>query len=329
MTAPRAHRALLLALIAACAVSSVSAAADQGWFAQLDMALAQPGLEQEYALQVDSSISPVRSTRHVLDGDTDFTFRFGFGYGFGPERGDLRVTYWSFTGDDGADRSMNGFVDPLVFGEGYYGPYYDLYDAGGVKSETSTEITATTVDLDYARAVTQGRRFRLSWIAGLRFAGYEESREFEGDDTLIEIRQEKVLNSDAYGVRAGAEAEYAFGRTFTLTGKLTLSLLQSKTTADAGQEIFDSAGGTLLVSETSTIDTDSRHGTILDMGMSGVWRLGQADVVLGLELAQWSGLVEDPIPAEEAGSRDSISFTSVYFGVRYWFKERARTSVAP
>lgn len=328
MTAPRAHRVLLLALIATCAVSSASAAADQGWFAQLDLALAQPSLEQEYALQVDSSIAPVKTTRHVLDGDTDFTFRFSFGYGFGPERGELRVTYWSFDGDDGADRGMNGFVDPFVFGEGYYGPYYDLYDATGVTTETSTEITASTVDLDYSRAVTQGRRFRLSWLAGLRYAGYEETREFEGDDTIIEIRQEKVLNSDAYGVRAGAEAEYAFGRNFTLTGRFTLSLLQSKSDANAGQEIFDS-GGTLLVSETSTISSDSSHGTILDAGMSGVWRLGQADVVLGLELAQWSGLVKDPIPAEEAGSRDSISFTSVYLGARYWFKERARPSVAP
>lgn len=328
MSSPRTHtaraRALLLPLIAACAVSSAGAAADQGWFVALDLALAQPSLEQEYALQIDSTGSPVETIRHVLDGETELAFRFGFGYGFGPEGGDLRVTYWSFDGGDGADRSMNGFVDPLVFGEGYYGPYYDLYDAGGVETDASTDVTAVTVDLDYSRAVTHGRRYRLSWLAGLRYAGYEETRQLEADDTIIAIQQEKAINSNAYGVRAGAEAEYGFGRVFSLTGRAALSLLQSTTDASASQEIFDSPGGALLVSEKSTISSDARHGLILDAAVSGVWRLGKADVILGLEFAQWNGLVEDPIPAEEAGSRDTLSFTSVSLGMRYWFKERAR-----
>jgi len=320
---------MLLTLTAACAVTGASAASDQGWFVALDLALAQPRFEQDYAQQIDSTVSPVQSIRHVLDGDTDLAYRFGFGYGFGPERGDLRVTYWSFDGSDGADRSMNGFVDPLVFGEGYYGPYYDLYDAGGVGTDASTDVKAVTVDLDYSRAVTQGRRFRLSWLAGLRYAGYEETRELEADDAIITIEQEKVIDSDAYGLRAGAEAEYAFGSVFSLTGKAAISLLQSKTDATAGQEIFDSAGGGLLVAETSTIASEDRNGLILDLGVIGAWRLRQADVLFGLEYSQWSGLTEDPIPAEGAGSRDAVSFTSVTLGMRYWFKDRARSAAGP
>jgi hypothetical protein len=322
-------RAALLPLIAACAVSGAAAASDQGWYVALDLALAQPALEQDYALQIDTTGSPVETTRHVFDGDTDVAFRFGFGYGFGPDRGDLRVTWWSFDGGDGTARGMNGYVEPLVFGDGYYGPYYDLYDAGGVETDASTDVTAMTVDLDYSRGITHGRRFRLSWLAGLRYAGYEETREFKGDDTIIAIQQEKVIDSDALGLRAGAEAEYGFGRRFTLTGKATISLLRSKSTASAGQEIFDAPSGTLLVSETSTVSSDSGHGHIVDAGVSGVWRLKQTDIVLGLEYAQWSGLVEDPIPAEEAHARDTVSFTSVYLGMRYWFKERAQSSSGP
>jgi len=329
MSSLRLHRVLFPAVVAACAVSPALAAADQGWFLALDLAFAQPALEQEYAVQIDGSVSPVETTRHVMDGDSDAAYRFGFGYGFGPERGDLRVTYWSFDGNDSEERRMDGFVEPLVFGEGYYGAYYYLYDAAGVATEATTEVTAVTVDLDYARAVTHGRRFRLSWLAGLRYAGFEETRAFHGDDTILRIEQEKVIDSDAIGVRAGAEAEYGFGRVFTITGKASFSLLQSTSDATSGQEIYDSAGGALLAAETATSSSDSRNGSIIDASLAGVWRLGRADVVLGIEVSQWNGLVEDPIPAEEAGSRDTISFTSAYVGLRYWFKDRAPGSAVP
>ena len=330
-TPRRAFRpAIILAMtLATVWLGDAPRAADEtGWFIALDAALAEPSLDRDYALQIDSTGAPVVSTLHAFDGDTDIAFRGSFGYGFGPDRGFMRVSYWSFSGDTDEAGTMPGYVNPLVFGTGYYGSFYYLYDAGGVVTTASSEVDAVIVDLEFARPLKQGRRFRANWLAGLRYAGFEEALNFTGDDgSFFTVEQEKVIDADGIGIRAGAEVEYDFGGTFALTGAFSVSLLRADTDGSAGQTIRDT-GGALLASEERHASSEDSRGVILETGLQGLWRLGRVDLFLGLEASDWSGLVEDPVPAEYGRSRDSISFTSVHAGLRFWFADR-RPSARP
>ncbi|MFQ5700632.1 MAG: Lpg1974 family pore-forming outer membrane protein [Acidobacteriota bacterium] len=313
--------AFLFVLLAPCTRPLTAQGADSGWFITLDAALTQPNVDQEYAVQTDTTGFPVRNTRHTFDSDIDTSFRAGFGYGFGAGRGTLRVTYWEFDNTDGESKNLKGMIEPLVFGEGYYSPFYYLSSASGVSTEFTSDIDAITIDVDYLRSMTAGRRMRVNWLLGFRVASYDETQTFTGSDAFYVLKQEKELESDAFGVRVGAEAQFNLGRYFMLTGGLTASILQADTNGAAVQQFFDTAGG-LVVAETNEANDDNLRAQILDIDVRAVWKLRYFDVFLGYQGSTWDGLVEDPLPSANGTERDTVSFNSIHAGITWRFSPR-------
>jgi len=319
---PPLARLLALFAVAAAAAGGHAAAqsADAHWFAIVDATFTRPSVDLEYALQIDTSGFPIDSTRHLLDSESGFSFRAGFGREFGSGRGSMRVTYWSFDANDTTEANLRGRVEPLVFGAGYYGAYYYLENLSGVETTAESEVEASIVDLDYRREITEGPRFRVSWLAGLRVANYDESQTFRGDDaTLYIIEQEKQISSDAYGVRVGADAQFRFGRIFSLEGDLSVSSMLADIETEAVQRIMD-PGGTLLFAESAEAIDDSAVGLITDVGARGVWEAGRAEIILGILFSHWNGIAEDRLPPVPRGTaREDVSFNSAYLGLRWRF----------
>ena len=314
---------LAAVMTALAGMTNDTAAQDQDqahWFVFVDAALTQPSPDLEYALQIDNSGFPVASTRHLIEPDTTFSFRAGFGRDFGRDKGSMRVSFWGIDTEDTVDDRMAGYVQPLVFGQGYYGRYYYLENPTGVTTTAESSIKATVVDLDYRRAMAQGRKFRVNWIVGLRVSNYQQEVSFSGDDqTLYIVEQSKEINSSAYGVRVGAEARFDFGRTFRFEADLGISGLISDLEARAAQAISD-PNGTLLYAESAMADDESAIGQIIDVGARGVWRVGRSDIVLGLTFSQWNGIAEDRLPPVPFGAdREAVAFTSVSLGWRWRF----------
>src|SRR5262245_50026217 len=215
----RAGLVFALVVIAAVAASSPARAAgadDKGWFVFLDLANTQPNsLDQHFADHTDFSTTPASTERLTIDNDADLTFKIGGGYGFGNGNGSLRVSYWSFDNDDEQSGSPLGGLYPTIFGYGYNGGGMYLYNSTtGVAYTATSSVKASTIDVDYLREVVGGDKASLHWLAGLRVANYEEDQDFEGHDGLSDYFQDKHIESDGFGLRVGAAAEFKFTEHF-------------------------------------------------------------------------------------------------------------------
>ena len=178
---------ICLAAMLALAATPAAAGADEvrGWILGLDLALTQPGgLDQEYAFQADFLALPYPGRRHLLDNDPSATFRVTGGYCFGLDLGSLQVSYWGFDNDDSRSNLLSGYVYPTVFGYGYYG-FVGAYLSGpdGVKTQAESSVQATSLDVDYSRALDVGSNFTFRWLAGLRSVTFEEELTFDGSAT--------------------------------------------------------------------------------------------------------------------------------------------------
>ena len=310
----------------------------KGWMVALDLALTQPGgLDQEYALQSDTSTTPVQGTRHLLDIDADSTFRITGGYNFGLDLGSLEVSYWSFDSDDARSETMGGVVYPTVFGYGYFSNY-SLYSSSltssyGVRTRAESSLKASSLDVDYSRAIDAGENFTLRWLAGLRTVTFEEEVKFDGSDTDYygygtSIQQRRHVDSDAFGVKVGGRGTFGFTKRFSMEGGASISLLRADVKGDSEQTIIDSITP-FTGSERNRGEDSSGRGQILDLEIRGIWTEGPLSIYLGYSASSWEGLVRDPnpprtsfFPLAAGRSRDTVSFDSFNVGAIYRFGGR-------
>lgn len=320
--------AFALVMIAAVAASSPARAAsvdDKGWFVFLDLANSQPtSLDQHFANHLDATGTTSSTELLVIDNDADLTFKFGGGYGFGNGNGSLRVSYWSFDNDDEQSGSVNGGLYPTIFGYGFNGGGMYLYNAAGVTYSATSSTKASTIDVDYLREIVGGKKASLSWLAGLRVASWEEDQAFEGNDGALYF-QDKHFESDGFGFRVGAGAEFQFTEHFGMKSSLVFSFLQADTEGDSSQTF--GAGGP--PDDAMKASDDNVKAEMRDFDVKAVWTYGAMSYWIGYETYNWDGMVTDPVTQNEGGhyaigpasnrARDSVAFNSLHAGVAFKF----------
>jgi hypothetical protein len=321
----------LAALLALAAPTGASAAANdelKGWMLALEVALTQPsGLEQEYAVLSTIPPSPVAGSRLLLDNDADLTYRISGGYNFGLDMGSLEVSYWTFDNDDKESGAQSGYVIPALFGYGFYS--FQAAYLGGATTRATSSVKASTLDVDYSRALDVGERFTFRWLAGLRTASFEEDRSLDVDGATAgydyAVRQTRHFDSDAFGVKVGGRGSFGFTEHFGMEGGLAVSLLQADSKGNSFQSITE-LSGPVTSSERNRGEDDSALGKIIDVDLRGTWTSGALSVYIGYSASSWEGFVQDPNPPRSpvfpiiAGrSRDSVSFNSLNAGIIFRF----------
>ncbi len=329
------HAWLGLALLLLFSPAPQAAEEPRGFLLALDAALTQPsGLDRPLATVINGSIFPPQSERIALEHDADVTWGAGIGYDFGREYGRVQVSYWTFENDDSESFTRTGLVSPALFGYGYYGYMLLCNQSFGscdptlpVRFAGTSDIKASTWDLDYADALHISEHFDLRWLAGLRTASFEEGQSFQGTDELYTYVQEKSLDVDAIGIRVGAGADFRLTPHFSLRAGLAYSSLIGSSEGKASQNFVE-----LGLSESRTGKDDQFSGSILDLELRGVWSAGPVDISLGLTSSQWNGFSRDPVPATgflgvgESSTNDSFSFASFEVGLLWRFGRQSYTS---
>lgn len=323
LRATRWAAALLAVFAIVAAAAPARAAGDEdtkGWFLTLDAALTQPnGLEQQYGYLGEMTGPGVALERLVMDNDSDFTGTVKFGYGFGDGLGKLQVSFWGFDNEDEAAGNLTGGLVPTVFGYGYYGMYIYGYPGYGIDVRAKSKVQATTLDVDYLRSYAVGKKTTVTWLAGLRSATYEETRDFVGTEVYYNYtyQQHKSFEADAMGLRLGVAAKMDFTEHFGLEGSTTFSFLQASTEGESSQ-IFP--GG---YQETFRGEDDNVRGEMREFDLKACWSYGMMDYFVGYRMETWDGLVVDPVLATGFNSslqgRDSVSFNSLHAGVTFKF----------
>ncbi len=329
--------AVLLAITAAVllAAPSPAAAADddfKGWFAGLDFALTQPnGLDQIVGDFTGVQGSGLRQETLRFDNDSDSTFAIDVGYSWG-KIGALKVSWWEFDNDDrfsfAADTYgfLNATVAPVFYSEYYgYGFYNTVYASNyyDIAADATSNVQATTIDVDYVRSIPVGDVFTLKWLAGLRLAEYEETQTLvaSGDeyfyaDYLVYLDQTSKIETDAFGVRIGVTGVMEVTDHFALEGGIAVSFMQADN--DATATAIDSDFG---IPTLTRENVDSTRGEIRDFHLRAVWTYARADYYIGYTSSVWSDLVNDPVGRTAFGrdERDDISFDSLNAGIRFRF----------
>ena len=308
---------------AALAAASPAFAFDpdyKGWFAALDLASTQPaGLDQHFANQVTGTFPSTNVERIVIDNDAAATWMTRFGYGFGRGYGDLRFSYWTFDHDD--TRNIEGgtlyatLIAPVT-----QGPV-----SASAARGTST-VKARTYDIDYLRPIMYGDKVTVSWLAGLRYATFQEDTRYEAIGTYYPGDQVKHIESRGTGIRFGMKAHFIFSSHFALEGDATFSSLRGRLDAD-GSQTQDFGGGPIVDSVEAS--ESATQGQMLDLEVRTIWSYGALDYYLGYGTSSWDGLVADPLRGTATGSgssspgdrtRDSISFDGLHVGVIWRFR---------
>jgi hypothetical protein len=308
-----------LAMLATAPVRAAGSDDYKGWYLTLDAALTQPtSLDQHYANHVTFG-TPPNMDRLVLDNDTDFTGLLKVGYGFGKGMGALQISYWGFDNEDSISKTFNGGVYPTIFGYGDYGGMY-LYDAS-IKAKAKTQ--ATLLDVDYLRSYGVGEKTQVTWLAGVRSAKYEETRDFYGDDGSI-YTQHKHFKSTGIGLKLGAMVHFGFTEHFGLDGSTTFSFLQADTKGDSNQNFV-----TFDEFETAHGEDNNVRGEIRDYDLKACWNYGKLSYFVGYAMSNWDGMPTDPVPPNEGGhqalgpeaprGRNSVGFNSFHAGVTIKF----------
>jgi hypothetical protein len=322
--------ALVVMTLAAAAPAQAAGVDYKGWFVALDLASTQPtGLDQRYAVAIDFVNPQAPQEFKFFDNGAGFSGSLRLGYSFG-ELGGLEATYWSFDNDDSLKKSEGtSYIYPLVFG-GYAYNNAGSYGLAPYPSPSTYTVTssikANTTDVDYFRVMEAGEKFTIKWIGGLRAASYEEDLKFEGSDGALYtagLEQTRHIDTNAFGVKAGAKLSYGLTEHFGLQGSLAFSVLQGKT----DQKTTQNASG--IVDELK-LSADNIHGEIRDYDLRAVWSWPKFDVYLGYGGQTWEGLVKDRtgdqinlvtgLPTRANGDdRSAIGFQSYHAGVVWRF----------
>jgi len=198
-------------------------------------------------------------------------------------------------------------------------------------------VKATSLDVDYSRALDVGDNFTFRWLAGLRSVSFEEEIQFDGAafDSYgygYSVSQKRHMDSDARGIKVGGRGTFGFTKRFSLEGGLAVSLLQADSKGNSSQAISrvdPNPDLSFTVSESHKADGESDRGQILDLDLRGTWTEGPLTIYLGFWSSSWEGMVRDPNPPRStvyptvAGrSRDTVQFTSFDVGLIYRFGAR-------
>ena len=287
------------ALLLAPAILAGSDPDREGWFIDVDFALATPGNTNTPLLAsapADEALCCAGSTSFTndiewMEWDDDAAYTLGFGYSWG-EKGTLRVSYWTY--EDTADSS--GFAPSYYYAGGYnfnwftVGPtnswgYTFYYDMGW---EFDQEIEATTIDIEYTRTKASSNPLALTYGVGVRYASFEE--ELEGRYTADPLGAasgpwlfpaQRSTEGDGVGFTASVGALYDFTDYIGISTGIRVGFLTAE--VESEHQIIDQDGyynltGTVWSEESETedevantldftVDVNFSAGAYLDIGV--------------------------------------------------------------
>lgn len=263
--------------------------------------------------------------------DNDFAGRLGFGYQWASGN-KLVGTLWRFETDqfaagDGLTGGRLHFAvgPPIYTDEGYVG----AFGSPGHYAMT-TEVSARTADLAWAREQELGEAFRMEWSVGLRYATFEETMEGLYDDVAyadpefgrIRYSASKSNEGKMVGAKAAARGTYRFARRFSVSSSLGLSYLDGELKAWSHLSPTGLDNALTEPSAFASIRDDGRSGSILDFDVVFGWHNANDWLRLwaGWEQSVWNDIAADlvrnfPGTTAPLRERDSVTFSSYKLGV--------------
>lgn len=276
----------------------------EGWYAELDVALATPGNTNTPAQAngpsdaAQGGSSDLSNSVDWIDWEDDPTVSGTIGYSFG-SKGKLQVTFWSY--DDSAASS----------GKSSDYPNYNWFTIGPAASwgysfyypmswGFTQEIQAETIDLEYKRTLIGKERGRVAWGIGARFASFEEtvSGSYVIPDFFIPGNQfrfpaSRTIDSDGFGFTGSIGGSYDFVKSFGIGSNLRVGFLTSD--IDMDHEIVDMDGyyATPGVRHSESVTTEDQVATTFDFQFDLVFHAGRyLDIDAGWFYTTWSELPE-------------------------------------
>jgi len=261
----------------------------------------------------------------------DFAGRLALGYQWASGN-KLVGTFWKFNTDQFA--AGNGLIGgrlhfavgpPIYTAEGYVG----AYGTPGYY-EMTTEVSARTADLAWAREQELSEAFRMEWSVGLRYATFEETMEGLYDDVssvdpdfgLVRYSASKSNEGEMFGGRASARATYRFARRFSVSSSLGLSYLDGELKAWSYLSPTGLENASTDPSAFASVRDDGRSGSILDFDLVFGWHNANDWLRLwaGWEQSVWNDIAADlvrnlPGTTAPLRERDSVTFSSYKLGV--------------
>lgn len=290
-----------------------SGGGDSGFVLSLEGFLANPrNVDNVVATEVaGTSVQPI-----VPNWDDEPAGRLGVGYEWSG-RGKLLLSVWAFEAEQAARGSGSSFAfsigPPIPTGGGQF------IGASGNFFDITSEITARTADLAFAREHELAEAFSMEWSAGLRYATFEETHAGEYRDGSANVfAADKSHEGEMIGAKVGARGAYRIGA-FSFSSGLGFSMLDGKITADSS---LTRTSPSLLASR-SAIDDDSRSGSIRDFDVMVAWHLANERyrLSLGWEQSEWRDIAADlmrdfPGSAAPLRQRESVIFSGAKLGLR-------------
>lgn len=269
------------------------------------------------------------------DWDDEFTGRFGFGYQWANGH-KIVASVWGFKteqnlfGDGPLGGALHFAVGPPIFTAGDY-----VGDSGAPGFfYITTEITATTADLAWAKTQEVVESFDLEWSAGLRYANFEETLSGTYDDVASisfafgqnRYAADKVSEGSMFGARVAVRGTYRFSDRFSAGAAIGFSFLDGELTGSSSLVPTGLINSTTTPQSFAGVNDDGRSGTIRDFEITATYHVlsDRLRVWLGWEQSNWEEIASDrlrnfPGTAVTLSDRDAVTFSSYKLGILFRF----------
>lgn len=249
------------------------------------------------------------STRST-EPEYDWGWRADITYDIPGNGRDVTLSYTHFDTDNsqstylGLDNTLVGLsgILPIPASGGSAASVFD-------NARGSTETDYDAVDLTFGQKIDVGQRVRLHPFAGVRYASIDTTdkityRGYTTSALTNTLQSDSRMKSDFSGLgpRFGADAQVNLGSGFMITGRFGASLLVGSRDSKASsvqQEVFDSAGVSLVSSITDTNSISSSTRVVPEMdGRLGIgyaydWGNGTGlGVEVGYEVTNYFDVVD-------------------------------------
>lgn len=276
----------------------------EGWYAQLDVALATPGNTNTPAQASGPSdtaqggSSDLSNDIDWIDWEDDPILSGTIGYSWG-QKGRLQVTYWRYDDSASSSGSNSDYPNSNWFTIGpaaswAYSFYYPM--SWGF----TQEIKAETIDLEYRRTLSGKGQGRVTWGLGARFASFEEnvSGSYVIPDLLIpgndfSFPASRTIDSDGFGFTGSIGGSYDFLKSFGIGSDLRVGFLTAD--VDMDQEIIDLDGyyASPGVRHGESVTMEDEVATTIDFQFDLIFHAGRyLDIDAGWFYTTWSELPE-------------------------------------
>ncbi len=269
------------------------------------------------------------------DWDDEFTGRLSVGYRWaGGSK--LSGSFWAFESTQSASGNgpVGGFLHfaigpPIRTGGGFVGNVASpgFYDA-------STEISANTADIAWAKTQEVSDRFAVEWSLGLRYVTFEETTTGVYDEAASNdiafgaVRYDALKSNEGtmIGARAGIRGSYRVLSNFSASAGLAFSVLDGELEASSTLSPSGTVNSATVPTAAVALSDDGRSGHTLDFDVQLAWHSSSDmfKVWLGWEQSRWEEIAADlvrnfPGTTAPLRDRDAVTFSGYKVGIRFGF----------